>query len=127
MGACITEEQAIVHAQYLDLVYSQSGTLYDYLPDALRPRTSKALPTPSVDGIIGFVNPSSKKSSANPGKKKSNAPIENASQVVSNSSNTSKVNVVQSTMADKASKGKKKGKGKNKADQPKQDSPKPPP
>jgi len=30
-------------------------------------------------------------------------------------------------MADKASKGKKKGKGKSKLDQPKQDSPKPPP
>ena len=34
MGACVTKEQAIAHAQYLDLVYSQSSTLYDILPDA---------------------------------------------------------------------------------------------
>jgi len=41
-------------------------------------------------------------------------------------SNTSEVNYVQSTTKDKASKGKKKGKGKSKPDQPKPDSPKPP-
>jgi len=46
---------------------------------------------------------------------------------MSNSGNTSKVNAVQSTTTDKALKGKKKGKGKNKPDQPKQDSPKSPP
>ena len=32
MGGAVTEEQAISHAQYLDLVYSQSGTLYDLIP-----------------------------------------------------------------------------------------------
>jgi hypothetical protein len=37
MGGCVTEEQAIARAQYLDLVYSQSGTLYEMLPDAPRP------------------------------------------------------------------------------------------
>lgn len=70
MGACVTKEQAITRAQYLDLVYSQSGTLYDYFPNALRPETSKAPPKPSIDGVIGSVNPSSKKSSANPKRKK---------------------------------------------------------
>lgn len=34
MGGAITEEQAIAHAQYLDLVYSQYGTLYDLIPNA---------------------------------------------------------------------------------------------
>lgn len=34
MQECVTEEQAISRAQYLDLVYSQSSTLYDYFPDA---------------------------------------------------------------------------------------------
>jgi hypothetical protein len=34
MGGCVTEEQAIARAQYLDLVYSQSGTLYELLPNA---------------------------------------------------------------------------------------------
>jgi hypothetical protein len=33
MGGAVTEEQAITWAQYLDLVYSQSGTLYDFLPN----------------------------------------------------------------------------------------------
>ena len=31
MGGAVTEEQAISRAQYLDLVYSQSGTLYDLI------------------------------------------------------------------------------------------------
>lgn len=59
MGGCVTEEQAIARAQYLDLVYSQSDTLYDVLPDAFRPsfdlKTSKSLTTPLVDGVIGSV------------------------------------------------------------------------
>jgi len=127
MGACVTKEQAIACSQYLDMVYSQSGTLYDYFPDAPRLGTSKPPPTPSVDGIIGSVNSTSKKNSANPGKQKSNASNENTSQVTSHPSNTSEINAIQSTTADKASKGKKKGKGKSKPDQPKLDSPKPPP
>jgi hypothetical protein len=31
MGGVVTEEEAISQAQYLDLVYSQSGTLYEFL------------------------------------------------------------------------------------------------
>jgi len=119
MGACVTEEQAIAHAQYLDLVYSQSGMLYDYLPDALPPGTSKAPSTPYIDNVIISVSSSSRKSSANPVKKNPFAPTENASQAPSNSSNTSEVNAVQSTIIDKTSKGKKRGKGKDKVDQPK--------
>ena len=79
MGACVTEEQAIARAQYLDLVYSQSGTLYDYFPDTPRPRTSEAPPKPSIDGVIGSVNASSKKSSVSPGKQKQNASNGNTS------------------------------------------------
>jgi hypothetical protein len=40
MGGTITEEQYISHAQYLDLVYSQSDTLYDLIPNAPRPSTN---------------------------------------------------------------------------------------
>jgi len=127
MGACVTEEQAIAHAQYLDLVYSQSSTLYDYLPDAPRTGTSKPPPTPIVDGIIGSVTTSSKKHSANPEKKKFVASNEQTSQVTPTPNVTSEVNAVQSTMADKASKGKKKGKAKQKPEESKQDSSKPPP
>lgn len=34
MGGCVIEEQTIVCAQYLDLVYSQFRTLYELLPGA---------------------------------------------------------------------------------------------
>lgn len=34
MGGCVIEEHTISHARYLDLVYSQSSTLYELLPDA---------------------------------------------------------------------------------------------
>lgn len=37
MGGCVTEDQAIYHAQYLDIVYSHSGMLYEMLPDAPKP------------------------------------------------------------------------------------------
>jgi len=49
MGACVTEEQAITHAQYLDLVYSQSGMLYDVLLDTPGPGASKA---PSMMSLL---------------------------------------------------------------------------
>jgi hypothetical protein len=39
MGGAVIEEQAIDRAQYLDLVYSQYGTLYDLLPNAARANT----------------------------------------------------------------------------------------
>jgi hypothetical protein len=57
MGGVFTEEQVISHAQYLDLIYSQTGTLYDLIPDAPRPSTN---PTPkppatshATNGVIG--------------------------------------------------------------------------
>ena len=57
MGGIVTEEQAISRAQYLDLVYSQLGTLYDLIPHAPRPtidpsRLATKIPT---DGILGSV------------------------------------------------------------------------
>ena len=57
MGGVVTKEQAISRAQYLDLVYSQMGTLYDLLPDLPRPSTSTTSNTPATshayDGVIG--------------------------------------------------------------------------
>ena len=57
MSGAITEEQAISQAQYLDLVYSQSGTLYDLIPQAPRPITDPAKPPTEapVDGIVGSI------------------------------------------------------------------------
>jgi hypothetical protein len=57
MGGVVTEEHAISRAQYLGLVYSQMGTLYDLLPDAPCPYTTNTSTNPiashSVDGVIG--------------------------------------------------------------------------
>ena len=57
MGGVVTKEEAINRAQYLDLVYSQMGTLCDLILDALCLSTN---PTPTllvashvVDGVIG--------------------------------------------------------------------------
>ena len=36
LSGAVTEEQVILRAQHLDLVYSQSGVLYDILPNAPR-------------------------------------------------------------------------------------------
>lgn len=123
MGRCVTEYQAISCAQYLDLVYSQSGILYDLLPDGLRPSTnppySKSMDIPLVDGIIGSVSQTSNKASM---KKKSISNIASnpPSKPSLNPGKASEVNVVQSTTVDKASKGRNKGKEKVKYDTPKQ-------
>ena len=56
MGGVVTEEQAISRAQYLDLVYSQMGTLYDLLSDLPRPSTSATSTTPIVSHTTDGVN-----------------------------------------------------------------------
>ena len=57
MGNAVTKEQAISRAQYLDLVYSQSGTLYYLIPQAPHPSTDPSKPPAEVpvDGIIGSI------------------------------------------------------------------------
>jgi hypothetical protein len=57
MGGTITEEETISCAQYLDLVYSQSGTLYGFLPNVARANTDPSKPSSSshVDGVIDSV------------------------------------------------------------------------
>jgi len=58
-GEVVTEEQAITCAQYLDLIYTQSGMLYDKIPDAPRPTFTVTPPPKSSrdshanDGMIG--------------------------------------------------------------------------
>ena len=51
------EEQAIFRAQELDLIYAQSGLLYEIIPNA--PRSSfdpKVKPGPHADGIVGSAS-----------------------------------------------------------------------
>ena len=57
MGGIVIEKLAISCAQYLDLVYSKPGTLYDLIPHAPRPTTNLSRPTaePPTDGILGLV------------------------------------------------------------------------
>jgi hypothetical protein len=119
MGGVVTEEQAISRAQYLDLVYSQMGTLYDLLPDAPRPSTSATSTTPAAshaaDGVIGTFHAqphSVQASSNNPKSVASN--VQNALSPTPPTGKTSEVNSVQSTPAGKNKS--KKGKGKNKED-----------
>jgi hypothetical protein len=80
MGGVVTEEQAISRAQYLDLVYSQMGTLYDLILNSPRPSTNPTPKPPTTshvaDGVIdtfhdetlsadtGHTNPKSNNSNA---------------------------------------------------------------
>ena len=51
------EEEAILRAQHLDLIYSQSRILYEIIPNAPRPthNVEKPKPGPHVDGVVGSV------------------------------------------------------------------------
>ena len=57
MEGIAIEEQAISCSQYLDLVYSQLGALYDLIPHAPRPTNDPTRPAtePLADGIRGSV------------------------------------------------------------------------
>ena len=61
MGGVVTEEKAISHDQYLDLVYSQSKMLYELIPQTPCTSTDPAK-TPietTIDGVVGSLQPSS--------------------------------------------------------------------
>ena len=113
MGGVVTQEQAISHAQYLDLVYSQSGTLYDLIPHAPRTTTDpfRIATEPLADGILCSVQTQtvakySKKQTATPSNQQA-PPTKTTSPPIASTD----VNVVQST---ESSGGKKKGKNKPK-------------
>ena len=113
MGDMVTEEQAIAWAQYLDLVYSQSGTLYDLLPNAAQANTDPSKPSSSshADNVIGSVKTQSTSQSL-------------TLSSTSPQTQISEVNVVQSAPSQQ-SKGKKKtkNKSKNNNEQPKNQTP----
>ena len=51
------EEQAIVRAQELDLIYAQSGLLYEIIPNApLSSFDPKVKPGPHANGIVGCAS-----------------------------------------------------------------------
>jgi len=59
----VTKEKVIAQAQYLDLVYTQSGTLHEKIP--ILPKhnqiTASPLGSHAIDGMIGSVSTKSKK------------------------------------------------------------------
>jgi hypothetical protein len=102
MGGADTKEETIARAQYLDLVYSQSSTLYDFLPNVARANIhpSKTSSSSHANGVIGFVK------------------TQSTSQSITLSSTSpqtriSEVNVVQSSPSQQST-GKKKTKNKSK-------------
>ena len=52
------EEEAILRDQQLDLIYSQSGILYEIIPEAprLMHNVEKPKPGPHADGVVGSMN-----------------------------------------------------------------------
>ena len=54
----MNEEEAILRAQQLDLIYSQYRILYEIIHEALRPMHDAEKPKPGshADGVVGFVN-----------------------------------------------------------------------
>jgi hypothetical protein len=113
MGGVVTKEQAIARAQYLDLVYSQCGTLYDFLLNVARSNTNPSKPSSSshTDGVISSVKTQS---------------ISQSLTLSSTSPQTqiSEVNVVQSAPSQQSRvKKKTKNKSKNNNEQPKNQTP----
>jgi hypothetical protein len=115
MGGVVTEDQAISHAQYLDLVYSQTGTLYDFIPELPRPSTSSTSTTPAAsheaDGVIGIAHAHSH-SVLSTTPKYTSSNVQNSSSPTTSIGKNSEVNAVQSTPTGKNKS--KKGRGKNK-------------
>ena len=58
LSGVFSEEQAIFRAQQLELIYSQSGVLHKYLPNAPCSKLdlSKTKPGPHGDGLIRSIN-----------------------------------------------------------------------
>jgi hypothetical protein len=119
IGGVVTKEHVISHAQYLDLVYSQTSTLYDLLPDAPRPSTFATSTTPAAshaaNGVIGtfHAQPHSIQTSRN-NPKPISSNVQNAPSPTPPIDKTSEVNDFQSAPAGKNKS--IKGKGKNKED-----------
>jgi len=122
-GGVVTEEQVIACAQYLDLIYTQSSTLYDKIPNAPRPAFTIPPPPSSKDshdgdGVIGY---SSTQTTSRP----SSQTLSISNQTSNTPDNTFafKINVVLSDKGknEKQLGSKKNGKTKNKQNSPPQE------
>jgi hypothetical protein len=117
MGGVVTEEEAIARAQYLDLVYSQSGTLYELIPNATRPNNDPSKPSTAshADGVIGSVKTQSTTQSTGTIQRPAStaAPSSTAPSSTPTQTQVSDVNAVQSTPSQQLG-GKKKARNKTK-------------
>ena len=116
MGGAVTKEKDITRSQYLDLVYSQSITLYGLIHQAPHPSMDPTKPPAEtfIDGVIGSIQPLS---TVKPTKQPSASTTSPSNPTIS-----AKVNSIQITQS---SGNKKKGKGKNKKPRNQQENPKP--
>jgi hypothetical protein len=117
MGGVVTEEEAIARAQYLDLVYSQSGTLYELIPNATHATTDPSKPssTSHADGVIGSVKTQSTSQSTGTTQRSTStsAPSSTTPSSTSPQTQVSEVNTVQSAPSQQSG-GKKKTRNKPK-------------
>jgi hypothetical protein len=117
MGSMVTEEEAIARAQYLDLVYSQSGTLYELIPNATRPTNDPSKPSTAshADGVIGSIKTQSTTQSTGTIQRPTSttAPSSTAPSSTPTQTQVSDANVVQSTPSQQPE-GKKKARNKTK-------------
>jgi hypothetical protein len=117
MGGVVTEEEAIARAQYLDLVYSQSGTLYELIPNATRATNDPSKPSTAshADGVIGSVKTQSTTQSTGTTQRTAStaAPSSTAPSPTPTQTQVSDVNAVQSTPSQQLG-GKKKARNKTK-------------
>jgi hypothetical protein len=117
MGGLVTEEEAISRDQYLDLVYSQSGTLYELIPNDTRTTNdpSKPLSTSHADGVIGSIKTQSTSQSTGMTQRSTltSTPSSSAPSSTPPQTQVSKVNMVQSTPSQQP-RGKKKERNKPK-------------
>ena len=119
MGGVVTEQKVISRTQYLDLIYSQTDTFYDLIPNAPLPSTTTTSTTPStshvVDGVIGTFHTNAQSTHAPHANTKYNySNVQHAPTPTPSTDKTFEANLVQSTPAGKNKS--KKGKGKNKED-----------
>ena len=116
MGGVVIEEQVISCAQYMDLIYSQSDTLYDIIPQSSRASNDPTSVTPSaktgsVDRVIGSVLKQKSGKQSNMQKSMSNLTLQNSDSP--SDKVVSEVNAIQSSGSNKSSaEDQKKGEGK---------------
>jgi hypothetical protein len=117
MGGVVTEEEAISRAHYLNLVYSQSSTLYELIPNATCATNDPSKPssTSHANGVIGSVKTQSTSQSTGTTQwsTSTSAPSSNAPSSTSPQTQVSEVNTVQSTPSQQPG-GKKKERNKPK-------------